>query len=88
MLFHGKMAYLIYLMIKNIIKNIHQKPLCQAQILIGSILMTKLEHITNKTGCPCALANLFHACIHDVLGPIGLYGETGVCIMSSNGIWH
>jgi hypothetical protein len=46
--FHGKTAYPIYLTIGNILKDVWQKPLCYAQILVGYILTTNLECIMNK----------------------------------------
>jgi hypothetical protein len=88
MLFRGKTAYLIYMTIGNIPKDIRQKPSRQAQLLIGYIPTTKLEGVTNKATRRCALANLFHTCMHTVLGLISSYGETGVTMMSGNGIWH
>ncbi|KAF8481855.1 hypothetical protein DFH94DRAFT_691497 [Russula ochroleuca] len=48
MLFRGKTAYLIYMTIGNIPKDIRQKPSRQAQLLIGYIPTTKLEGVTNK----------------------------------------
>jgi len=87
-LFRDKMAYLIYLTIGNIPKDIHCKPLHQAQILIGYIPTTKLTGMENKSRHRCALANLFYACIRNVLGPISSIGETGVAMMSGDGVWH
>jgi hypothetical protein len=87
-MFQDKMAYPIYLTIRNIPKDIHCKPSHHTQILIGYILTTKLGAITNKTGCCHALANLFHGCMQNVLGPINSYGETGITIMSSDIVWH
>ena len=87
-LFRGKTAYPIYLTIGNIPKDIRRKPSRQAQILIGYIPTTKLERMTNKAGRRRTLANLFHACMRDVLAPIGSYGETGVHMMSGDGIWR
>jgi len=85
--FHDKMAYPIYLTIGNIPKGVHQKPSHHAQILIGYIPTTKLLGITNKTGQCHAFGNLFHACMHKVLGLINSYGEIGLPMISGNGIW-
>jgi hypothetical protein len=88
MLFRDKMAYPIYLTIGNIPKELHQKLSCHAQILIGYIPTTKLTGMGNKAGRHHALANLFHLCMHNVLGPIASFGETGVAMMSGDGIWR
>jgi hypothetical protein len=82
------MAYPIYLTIGNIPKDVRRKPLRRAQILIGYIPTTKLQGMTNKAGRRRALGNLFHACMAKVLGPIGSYGETGLPMMSSDGVWR
>ena len=87
-LFRDKMAYPIYLTIGNIPKHICQKVSCQAHMLIGYIPVTKLTSISNKAACRCALANLFHMCMHTALGSISLYGETRVDMMSGDGIWQ
>jgi hypothetical protein len=87
-LFRGKMAYPIYMTIGNIPKDIRRKPSRQAQILIGYIPTNKLEGITNKAARRRALANLFHGCMSNVLGPISCYGETGIAMMSGDGIWR
>jgi len=87
-LFRDKIAYLIYLTISNIPKNICCKPSYQAQILIGYIPTTKLTGMENKSGHHHALANLFYACMQNVLGPISSIGKTGVAMMSRNGVWH
>jgi hypothetical protein len=87
-LFRNKMAYLIYLTIGNIPKQIRRKVTRQAQILIGYIPTTKLTHIPGATARRRALANLFHACIQTLLGPISSYGETGIEMKSGNGVWQ
>ena len=86
--FHDKMAYPIYLTIGNIPKDICQKPSQHAQILIGYIPTTKFAVITSADARRRILANLFHTCMQTVLGPIALYGETGIPMMSGDGIWH
>ena len=82
------MAYPVYLTIGNIPKEIRRKVSCRAQLLIGYIPTTKLVSITNKAARRRALANLFHACMRDVLGPIGSYGETGLEMLSGDGVWR
>ena len=34
------------------------------------------------------MANLYHFCMDLILSPIMAYGETGVAMMSGDGIWH
>jgi len=87
-LFRNKMAYLVYLTIGNIPKDIHQKPSRHAQILVGYIPTTKLDGMENKTGRRHTLANLFHSCMQKVLGPIGSVSETSLEMMSGDGIWR
>lgn len=87
-LFRDKTAYPIYLTIGNIPKDIRRKPSRQAQILLGYIPTTKLDGMENKSGRRRALANLFHACMGDVLGPISSVGETGLAMMSGDGVWR
>ena len=82
------MAYPIYMTIGNIPKSIHRKPLQLAQILIGYIPTTKLLGLTNKSGRRRAVANLFHACMCDVLQPIVVPGESGVAMKSGDGVWR
>ena len=82
------MAYPIYLTIGNIPKDIRRKPSHHAQILIGYIPTTKLTGMENKSGRRRALANLFHACMRNVLGPISSVGEMGLAMMSGDGVWR
>ena len=87
-LFRDKEAYPIYLTIGNIPKQIRRTLSCHAHMLIGYIPTTKLTTILNKTARRRALANLFHTCMQTALGPISPYGETGVDMMSGDGIWR
>lgn len=82
------MAYPIYLTIGNIPKDIRRKPSRYAHILIGYIPTTKLTGIDSKIARRRGQANLFHTCMHKVLDPISHYGETGVPMMSGDGIWR
>src|SRR5258708_34875681 len=77
-LFWDKSAYPIYLMIGNIPKQIHQKLSMCTQILLGYIPTTKLSSVSNKAACHHALANLFHACVCEVLGPLTSYSKSGL----------
>ena len=85
--FYDKQAYLVYLTIGNIPKDVYQKPLWHAQLLIAYLPTTKLGGISNKSGQCHAVANLFHACMGNVLAPITSLGETELPMMSSNGVW-
>jgi len=73
--------------IRNIPKEIRQKPLCSAQMLIAYIPTTKLKGIASKAGRRHALTNLFHGCMCTLLGPLALYGETGLPMMSGDRVW-
>ena len=57
-------------------------------MLIAYLPVTKLEGMANKTARQCALANIFHFCMRTILAPIATPGETGVTMMSGDGIWH
>ena len=46
------------------------------------------QGITNKAARRRAQANLFHACMEKLLAPIALYSETGIAMMSTDGIWR
>jgi hypothetical protein len=87
-LFRGKTAYPVYLTIGNIPKDIRRKPSCRAQILIAYIPTSKLEGVSNKAARRRALANMFHACMRSILAPIVSYGETGIPMMSGDGVWR
>ncbi|KAN0103997.1 hypothetical protein V8E52_011427 [Russula decolorans] len=86
--FRDTKAYPIYMTIGNIPKSIRRKPSQMAQILIGYIPTTKLTGLTNQAARCRALANLFHACMRDVLHPIIGPGRTGVAIKSGDGVWR
>ena len=87
-LFRDKMAYPIYLTIGNIPKDICRKPSRHAQILVGYIPTTKLAGVESETTRCRSLANLFHACMQKVQGPISSVTATGVPMMSGDGVWH
>ena len=57
-------------------------------MLRAYIPTTKLDGIPNKTGCRRAVANLYHACMEVILKPIASVGETGIAMMSGDGIWR
>jgi hypothetical protein len=87
-MFRDKMAYPVYLTIGNVRKDVRRKPSRHAQMLVAYIPVTKFEGIPNKAGRRRTLANLFHACMQHLLAPIGAIGETGVKMMSGDGIWR
>ncbi|KAI9449042.1 hypothetical protein BJY52DRAFT_1228006 [Lactarius psammicola] len=87
-LFRSKSAYPVYMSIGNIPKDIHCKPTQRAQMLMGYIPTTWLEHITNKAARCHALANLFHACMRKILSPIETYGETGIAMATGDRTWY
>ncbi len=86
--FRDKMAYPVYLTIGNIRKDVRWKPSRHAQMLVAYIPITKFASIPNKAGRRRAQANLFHTCMQQLLGPISAIGETGVQMMSGDGIWR
>jgi len=73
--------------IGNIPKEICQKLLHHAQMLIGYIPMTKLKGIKNKAAHHRTVTNLFHFCLQTLLAPIALHGETGLPMMGGDGTW-
>ncbi|KAH9025638.1 hypothetical protein EDB85DRAFT_2177928 [Lactarius pseudohatsudake] len=87
-LFRGKAAYPVYLTIGNIPKDIRRKPSHHAQMLIGYLPTARLETIGNKTAQRRALANIFHFCMRHLLAPIASHGETGITMMSGDGVWR
>ena len=82
------MAYPVYLTIGNIPKEIRRKPSRCAQILVAYIPTTKFVGMTNKTGRTRAQANLFHSCMRLLVAPLNSVGETGIKMMSGDGIWR
>ena len=78
----------MYLTIGNIRKSARRKPSRHAQILIGYIPVTRLEHVKNQAARRRALANLFHSCMQAIVAPITSYGETGIDMMSGDGVWR
>ena len=87
-LFRDHMAYPIYMTIGNIPKTVRRKPSRMAQILIGYIPTTKLLGLTNKAARRRAIANLFHGCMRQVLQPLVVPGESGVAMMTGDGVWR
>ncbi|KAF9522133.1 hypothetical protein CPB83DRAFT_872088 [Crepidotus variabilis] len=63
-------------------------PSRQGQILLAYLPTSKLKHITNKSACRRAVANLFHACMGFLLKPLEILGETGLLMRSGDGAVH
>lgn len=87
-LFRNKSAYPVYLTIGNIRKDVRRKPSRHAQILVGYIPTTRLEHVKNLAARRRALANMFHSCMRAIVAPLTSYGETGVAMMSGDSVWR
>ncbi|KAH8091759.1 hypothetical protein BXZ70DRAFT_1040234 [Cristinia sonorae] len=84
--FGGKTAYPIYLTIGNLPKEIRRKPSQNGQILLGYLPTTKLDHISNKARRRRVTANVFHACVREILKPLERAGEDGVPMTSGDGV--
>jgi Plavaka transposase len=72
--------------IGNIPKHIRRKPSRQAQVLLGYLPTSKLEHITNKAARRRSLANLFHACLSVIMGPLEVAGVKGITVKDGSGV--
>ncbi|KAJ8468795.1 hypothetical protein ONZ45_g17114 [Pleurotus djamor] len=84
-LFRNKTAYPLYLTIGNIPKEIRRKPSKRAYILLAYLPVTKLEGVTNKASRRRQLANLYHACLSQILSPLRTAGLTGLFMASGDG---
>ncbi|KAI9432312.1 hypothetical protein BJY52DRAFT_1132789 [Lactarius psammicola] len=87
-LFRSKSAYPVYLSIGNIPKDTRRKVSQRAQLLVGYIPTTRLQHIKNKASRRRALANLYHVCMRKLLSPIESLGETGIAMATGDGVWY
>jgi hypothetical protein len=85
-MFQNKAVYPIYMTIRNLPKEIRRQPSRNAQILVGYLPTTKLEHITNKAAWRRCLANLFHACVRHIVEPLIVPGKDGMSIASGDGV--
>ncbi|KAG2140475.1 uncharacterized protein EDB93DRAFT_1241851 [Suillus bovinus] len=70
----------------NISKEIRQKPLCRAHILLVYLPTTHLEHITNKASRHHTITNLYHACMSHILAPLNTAGNDGLVMSSGDGV--
>lgn len=87
-LFRSKQAYPVYLTIGNIPKHVRRKPSSRAHILLAYLPTTKLEQITNVESRRRAVANLFHACMNQILSPLQKAGVNGVNMSTGHGDIH
>ncbi|KAH7905034.1 hypothetical protein BJ138DRAFT_1233443 [Hygrophoropsis aurantiaca] len=85
-LFRNKTAYPVYLTIGNLPKSIRHKPSRQGHILLAYLPTTRLTHITNKAARRRTLANMFHACMTQILKPLEEAGVSGVIMTSGDGV--
>ncbi|KAJ7157665.1 hypothetical protein C8R43DRAFT_1183066 [Mycena crocata] len=72
-MFRNKAAYPVYMTIGNIPKDIRRKPSRHAYILIGYLPTSPV-------------ANLYHACMRKILGPLRAAGVDGVQMASGDGV--
>ncbi|KIK75707.1 hypothetical protein PAXRUDRAFT_36968 [Paxillus rubicundulus Ve08.2h10] len=87
-MFRNKSAYPIYMTIGNIPKEIQRKPSHHTQVLLDYLPTTKLDHISNLAARHRTLANLFHACMREILHPLKDAGSHGVNMTSGGGVVH
>jgi hypothetical protein len=85
-LFGNKTAYPIYMTIGTLPKEICRKPSRHGQILLGYLPTTLLQQITNKASRHRVAANLFHACLSRIVGPLKKAGVSGIYMASGDGI--
>ena len=72
-----KSTWPIYLMIGNIAKTIRRKLTMHATVLIGYLLVAKLDNFSDEI-CSVQLYQLFHYCLWHLLRPIIVAGKKGV----------
>ncbi|KAJ7119227.1 hypothetical protein C8R43DRAFT_1152418 [Mycena crocata] len=85
-MFRNKAAYPVYMTIGNITKESRRKPSRQAYVLLGYLPTTRLDHITNKAARRRAVANLYHACMRQILHPLKSAGLDGLEMKSGDGV--
>lgn len=86
--FGGKTAYPMYLTIGNVPKEIRRKPSRNAQILIGYLPATSLDHITCTAVRRRTVGNLFHYCLDQIMDSLKGAGRCGVALRSGDGVWR
>lgn len=85
-MFRNKAAYPVYMTIGNITKESRRKPSRQAYVLLGYLPTSRLDHITNKAARRRAVANLYHACMRQILRPLKSAGLDGIEMKSGDGV--
>ncbi|KAJ7839453.1 hypothetical protein B0H14DRAFT_3086954 [Mycena olivaceomarginata] len=85
-MFRNKAAYPVYMTIGNITMESRRKPSRQAYVLLGYLPTTRLDHITNKAARRRAVANLYHACMRQILRPLKNAGLDGIEMKSGDGV--
>ena len=84
--FHGdKEAWLVYLTIGNISKDVRHQPSQHACVLLGYLPTAKLECFSSgQRSVKCY--RLFHYCMMQILEPLVICGKEGVLMMCANGL--
>ncbi|KAF8871399.1 hypothetical protein BD779DRAFT_1385540, partial [Infundibulicybe gibba] len=72
-----KKAWLVYLTIGNISKEIRQCPSAHATVLLGYLPVPKLDCYTDAA-CSLAGYRLFHYCMAQILAPLVKAGQDGI----------
>ena len=85
-LFGNKSAYPVYMTIGNIPKEIRRKPSRRTHILVGYLPTTQLSHIPSTASRRRMVADLFHYCFSRITNPLNSVGQTGVGMVSGDGI--
>jgi hypothetical protein len=85
-LFGSKTAYPVYLTLGNIPKEIRQQSSRHAYILLAYLPETKLKLLTNAASRHHTLANLFHACMGQIMEPLCDASINGVTMKDGNGV--
>lgn len=83
MIFGNKNAYPLYLIIRNLPKEICRKPLWHGQILVRYLPTTHLMHIKSVSLYWRVLVNLFHVCMTRITE---LLEQAGMLVVSGNGV--
>ena len=79
-----KKAWLVYITIRNISKEVHRKSSAHATVLLGYIPVCKLECFTKKHHSVQSY-QLFHDCIKTILLPLVAAGKSGVDMVCMDG---
>ena len=86
--FRSKSAYPLYMTIGNIPKETRRKTSSRAYLLLGYLPTTKLEQEHNNAKRKRLTANLYHACLRHILGPLVTAGNDGVFMSTATGDVH